>query len=72
MVTRELDADPGARRRAGANAYAIALERERCAWIALLQVKRDDPQYTLALAEWRAAVDAITVAAQKLVKLPKL
>jgi hypothetical protein len=45
--------------------YEAAINREREAWQALFQFKRSDPEYTLALQEWRAAADALTALTMK-------
>jgi hypothetical protein len=53
--------------------YEAAIHRERAAWQDLFQYKRADPQYAVALAEWRAAADALTALTQReLIKHPKL
>jgi hypothetical protein len=52
--------------------YEAAIQRERNAWQGLFQFKRNDPQYAAALAEWRAAADALTALTQKeLVQRPR-
>ena len=52
------------------DAYTLALERERIAWDALHSLKRTDRGYVEALAEWRAAADSISIAAEQLIKRP--
>jgi hypothetical protein len=52
--------------------YEAAIRRERDAWEGLFQHKRNDPQYVIALAEWRAAADALTALTQReLIQHPK-
>lgn len=50
------------------NAYSLALEWERIAWDALHSLKRTDPRYAEALAEWRVAADSIGIVAEQLLK----
>jgi hypothetical protein len=45
--------------------YEAAIRREREAWQALFKFKRSDPQYILALNEWRASADALTALTMK-------
>jgi bifunctional non-homologous end joining protein LigD len=72
MAKPESHNEQDARPRPGNSGYNAAIERERTAWLALHQLKRDDPQYSSALAEWRAAADAISVEAERLVKTDRL
>jgi hypothetical protein len=53
--------------------HELAIQREREAWQKLFQFERNEPRYAIALAEWRAAADAlITVTQRELIKHPKL
>lgn len=55
-----------------AEAYAVALERERKAWHAVQRMPRCDPRYAKALSEWEAAADLIGELAAQLARPEKL
>jgi ferric-dicitrate binding protein FerR (iron transport regulator) len=44
------------------DAYTLALQQERQAWNALVDLQRTHPEYAEALSRWRAAADSIDVA----------
>lgn len=50
------------------DAYLLALEQERRAWQVLQGMRRSDPQYAKALADWQAAADRVGPEAEKLLK----
>ena len=50
----------------GPGPYELAVEHENKCWNALHSLKREDVRYADALVQWRAAADAIGVAAEML------
>jgi hypothetical protein len=51
-----------------ASQYDSDIVRERNAWYSLHQLKRDDPGYPIALAEWRAAADGLSALTLKVLE----